>query len=341
MSSYPTPISYPQTQFNPSNWPSYSDFLSIYNADKRYLIKIGSDTDFGNLTLRKNLYFTDTNLSIYRAGVNDLRISTAGVDRIQQTNSSTRINQPLLLSDGILGTPSYSFTNETGLGWYRAGAGDIRLSQLGSDALTYSGSQFLVNGRQRTTIAGTAANPSIKIGADDTNMTGFYNNGVFSLTASVGQTAVADFRNSGGRGIRLYGDTSGNNALYSASILGYYEERTESMQFQFSGSGITPAGNVKFVRIGQLVVMSIPQYAEITNNSGGTRAYASTTTIPVRFQPPSLIMSTLIGVLNGANTNTLSCYINAGTIYIERLTALFSNTDRFFPYSFTISWMLA
>jgi len=342
MSSYPPPTNWTQNPFNPINWPSYSDYLSIANANKRYLIKIGNDTDYGNLTLRQNLYFTDSNLAIYRAGANDLRISTAGIDRIHQTNTSTRINQPLLLSDGTGTNPSYSFVNETSLGWYRAGAGDIRLSQLGSDALTYSGSQFLVNGRQRTTISGTAANPSIKIGTDDTNMTGFYNNGVFSLTASVGQTAVADFRyTAGSQGIRLYGNTSGNNALYSASILGYYEENTTSMQFQFAGSGITAAGNVKFVRIGQLVVMSIPQYAEITNNSGGTRSYSSTTTIPLRFQPPSLIMSTLIGVLNGANTNTLSCYINAGTIYIERLTVLFSNTDRFYPYSFTMSWMLA
>jgi hypothetical protein len=306
------------------------------------LIKTGADTDFGNLTLRQNLYFTDSNLAIYRAGANDLRISVLGVDRIQQTTTATIINQPLLLSSGSVTNPSYSFQGDTTSGWYRAGAGDIRLTTLGSDSLTYSGAQFEVNGRQRTTIAGTAANPSIKIGTDDTNMTGFYNNGVFALTASVGQVAVADFRyTAGAQGIRLYGNTGGNNALYSASILGYYEERTESMQFQFSGSGITPAGNVKFVRIGQLVVMSIPQYAEITNNSGGTRAYASTTTIPIRFRPPSLIMSTLIGVLNGGNTNTLSCYINAGTIYIERLTVLFSNTDRFYPYSFTISWMLA
>jgi len=343
MSLYPPPSNWIQTIFNPYNFPQPTDTLNITQGDTRYLIKIGSDTDYGNLTLKQNLYFSDSSLAIYKGGTNDLRISIAGIDRILQTSSSTRINQPVLLSDGVLGTPAYAFANETSLGWYRAGAGDIRLSQLGSDALTYSGSQFLVNGRQRTIISGTAANPSIKIGTDDTNMTGFYNNGVFSLTASVGQTAVADFRyTAGAQGIRLFGNTTtGNNALYSASILGYYEENTTSMQFQFAGSGITPAGNVKFVRIGQLVVMSIPQYAEITNNSGGARAYVSTGTIPIRFQPPSLVMTTLIGILNGGNTNTLSCYINAGTIYIERLTALFSNTDRFYPYSFTMSWMLA
>ena len=301
MSSYLPPTNLIQPIFNPINFPNANDLLNIIQADARYLIKTGNDTDYGNLTLRNNLY----------------------------------------LSDGTSANPSLRFSNEV-LGFYRAGSGDIRLSQFGNDVLTYSGAQFLVNGRQRTTISGTASNPSIKIGIDDTNMTGFFNNGIYALTASVGQTTIADFRYTGSsQGIRLYGNTSGNNALYSPSILGYYEERTESMQFQFSGSGITPAGNVKFVRIGQLVVMSIPQYAEITNNSGGARQYASTATIPLRFQPPSLIMSTLIGVLNGGNTNTLSCYINAGTIYIERLTALFSNTDRFYPYSFTISWMLA
>ena len=342
MSSYPPPISWTQNPFNPINWPSYSDYLSIANANKRYLIKIGNDTDYGNLTLRQNLYFTDSNLAIYRAGANDLRISTSGIDRIQQTNTSTRLNQPILLSDGTGTNPSYSFVNETSLGWYRAGAGDIRLSQLGSDALTYSGSQFLVNGRQRTTISGTAANPSIKIGTDDTNMTGFYNNGVYALTVSVGQTAVADFRYTGSsQGVRFYGNTSGNNALYSPSILGYYEENTTSIQFQFSGGGITAAGSVKFVRIGQLVVMQLPSYSSITNNSGGGRAYVSTTTIPIRFQPPYLMMQPITGILNGGNSNTLNLYINAGFLYIERVNQLFANLDTFSPYGQTMSWVLA
>jgi hypothetical protein len=286
-------------------------------------------------------FINENNTGLYRAGVNDLRISVNGVDRIQQSTTATQINQPLLLSNGSVSNPAYSFASETSLGWYRAGVGDIRLAQLGSDALTYSGSQFLVNGRQRTTIAGTASNPAIKIGTDDTNMTGFYNNGIYALTVSVGQQAVADFRNSGGRGIRLYGDTSGNNALYSPSVLGYYEDRTESMQFSFSPGGQTTAvGNVRFIKIGNKVTMQIPQYASIQNNSGGSRAYASTTAIPLRFQPPYLVMSGLIGYVNGGNNNTLSCYINAGIIYIERLTAQFSNGDTFLPYAFTMTWII-
>ena len=342
MSTYPPPTNWIQNYFNPINWPSYSDYLSIADANKKYLIKTGSDTDYGNLTLKQNLYFSDSSLAIYKGGTNDLRISIAGVDRIQQTTASTRINQPVLLSDGVLGTPAYAFANETSLGWYRAGSGDIRLSQLGSDALTYSGSQFLVNGRQRTTISGTAANPSIKIGTDDTNMTGFYNNGVFSLTASVGATAVADFRyTAGAQGIRLWGNTTGNNALYSPSILGYYEDFTQSMQFQFSGGGITAAGNVRFIRIGALVVMQLPQYSSIQNTSGSGRAYVSTSAIAIRFQPPYLIMQPITGILNGGNSNTLNLYINSGFLYIERVNQLFANLDTFSPYGQTMTWALA
>jgi hypothetical protein len=276
-----------------------------------------------------------------RAGMNETITNPWSVN---VDSGNARFNGNLVTGDGLVTAPAYSFLNETNMGWYRAGVGDIRLSTSGSDSLTYSGAQFLVNGRQRTTIAGTSSNPSIKIGTDDTNMTGFYNNGFYALTASVGQTAIADFRYTATQqGIRLYGNTTSNvnNALYSPSILGYYEDNTTSMQFSFSPGGQTTAsGNVRFIRIGNIVIMQIPSYAVITNNSGGDRAYRSTTTIPLRFQPPYLIMQPITGILNGVNSNTLNIYINSGTIYIERVDQLFNNTNTFSPYGMTMTWVL-
>lgn len=66
MSSYPKPYNFPQTFFSPTNWPSYSDFLTIASANKIYLSKIGDDVDAGNLTLKQKLFFTNTTCGIYR-----------------------------------------------------------------------------------------------------------------------------------------------------------------------------------------------------------------------------------------------------------------------------------
>ena len=318
MSTYPKPLNWVQNTFNPANWPSYSNFITIASANKLYISKIGDDTDFGNLTLKKRLYLTDANISIYNAGVNDFRINVGGVDRIQQTSSSTRINQPVLLSDGSLGSPAYSFINETGLGWYRAGNGDIRLSQLGSDALTYSGSQFLVNGRQRTTIAGTASNPAIKIGTDDTNMTGFYNNGIFALTASVGQVAVADFRyTAGAQGIRLFGNLSGNNALYSASVLGYYED-TGYISGTFNWGNKTAVSNYRFTRIGNKVTFHIQSQLVFTAPS--TIQYAVTLLgFATRFRPgTSVYYGSCLVNDNGTETLWYVLITSGGDIKIGR-----------------------
>jgi len=193
-------------------------------------------------------------------------------------------------ADGTVTNPSYSFTNETNTGWYRAASGDIRLSRLGSDVLTYgqSGTQLVVDGRLRTTLAGSAANPSIKIGTDDTLMTGLYNNGIYALTASVGQTAVADFRyTAGAQGIRLYGNTTtiANNGPYSPSVLGYYQEVNYTSTFTptVGTLSLNPSINFQLTRIGNIVTLT---FQGMTSPVKGTNAsyYDSTQVFPTQFQ---------------------------------------------------------
>lgn len=48
--------------------------------------------------------------------------------------------------DGTVTVPAYSFTAETSSGFYRAGAGDIRLSILGTDRVTVTASTFTFAG---------------------------------------------------------------------------------------------------------------------------------------------------------------------------------------------------
>ena len=59
------------------------------------------------------------------------------------TNGVTYSNV-FLSPDGAVGTPAYGFTNETNSGWYRAGAGDLRLSIGATDRAQFTGSQVTV-----------------------------------------------------------------------------------------------------------------------------------------------------------------------------------------------------
>jgi len=298
MSSYPPPTNLIQPIFNPINFPNANDLLNIIQADARYLIKTGNDIDYGNLTLRKNLY----------------------------------------LSDGTSANPSLSFSNEA-LGFYRAGLGDIRLSQFGNDVLTYSGAQFLVNGRVRSTIAGTVTNPSIKIGTDDTLMTGFFNNGIYALTASVGQQAVADFRyTAGAQGIRLYGNTStGNNALYSPSILGYYEE-TGYLSGTFNWGNRTAISNYRFTRIGNIVSLHIQ--SALTFTAPSSIAYAITLLgFAARFRPSSSVYSGVHLVSdNGTETFWYALITSGGDLNIGRPNSGSINPCSLFAT--TITWQI-
>jgi hypothetical protein len=185
--------------------------------------------------------------------------------------------------------------------------------------------------------SGSAGTPAIRGNSGATQTTGLYWTTTPTLNVAVSGSQAVGFESGG---LKLYGSTAGNNALYQASLLQYYEDNTTSMQFSFSPGGqTTAAGNVRFIRIGNKITMQIPNYTAITNNSGGSRAYISTTTIPLRFQPPYLMMYPIVAVLNGGNVS-INLYISSGTIYIENLTQLFANNDALSIYGMTLTWII-
>jgi len=69
------------------------------------------------------------------------------------------LSGPLLLPNGTVGAPAEAYFLEPSSGWYRAGAGDIRLAILGADVIT-----AVSNGQ--VTLAGSLLTPeSVRIGA--------------------------------------------------------------------------------------------------------------------------------------------------------------------------------
>jgi len=268
-------------------------------------------------------------------GLNRINFSTNSAERLNIQDASMNVSVRTFYPDGTTALPSISFTNANTSGFCMTGSGRIAVSSAGSNVFQFANGGMNYSQIPLVVPNGTSAGPGL-VGNSYTT-TGFYFTAGPILNVSVGGTQRVAFETGG---LKLYGSTAGNNALYVPTGLQYYEEATVSMQFQFPGGQTTAAGNVKFIRIGAQVIMQIPSYAVITNNSGGARTYTSTTTIPTRFQPSSLVMTTLIGIVNGANTNTLSCYINSGYIYIEKITTQFANNDTFTTYSFSMSWVL-
>ena len=279
---------------------------------------------YGNPASTSGMYFD----------VNRINFSTNSVQRLAIQDTSITCNQNLIIPSGTSTNCGLQFSGFANTGLHFTGS-LLYLTYGGTNMIRCQSAQLYSEVVHNFT-TGTAAAPSLRAGSYST--TGLYWTAGPTLNVAVSGSQAVGFETGG---LKLYGSTAGNNALYSASLLQYYEDRTESMQFSFSPGGqTTAAGNVRFIRIGNKVTMQIPSYATITNNSGGSRAYASTTTIPLRFQPTSLVMMGIVGIVNSTNNNTLSCYINAGTIYIERLTAQFSNGDTFYCYSFSMTWII-
>jgi hypothetical protein len=57
---------------------------------------------------------------------------------------------PLRTADGVVGTPAQSFTSETGSGWFRHAAGELRLAILGVYRLAVTAAGAVVNGTLQT-----------------------------------------------------------------------------------------------------------------------------------------------------------------------------------------------
>lgn len=149
---------------------------------------------------------TDTNTGIYRLGEDDFGITTGGVTRmaidgtsievgtlsnnlnlnVNGTSSATRFRA----GDGIIGTPSYSFTTsgaqDCGMYYNSSGVDELRFAVNGTLSMTlqptsgtsYINSKFLCN-------TGTTTNPALIFNstAVNTGLSGDASNNLYTLTA--------------------------------------------------------------------------------------------------------------------------------------------------------------
>lgn len=106
----------------------------------------------------------------------------------------------VLMPDGSAAAPSYSNVNEPSSGWYRFGAGNWRISILGTDAIQVSASGIIITGNLSFTGAFGAGDGTVSApGLSFTNEpgTGLYRIGLGQFGAAVLEANVGIFTSTG------------------------------------------------------------------------------------------------------------------------------------------------
>jgi hypothetical protein len=118
----------------------------------------------GNMTLAKPAFTSGTN--IVSADVNsDLSdIATEITDSLSRSGKGG-MTAPLRVADGTVGAPTLSFTNETGTGLYREGAGDARMTVGGTAKSKWTSAGFFADVVTALTAVGATIKGAVADGA--------------------------------------------------------------------------------------------------------------------------------------------------------------------------------
>lgn len=178
---------------------------------------------------------TDTGFYLQAASTLSSVVDTVVVT--QFLTDRFRALRPVVVEDGSIAAPSYSFENEHGLGLYRPSAGQISIVSGGGVIIKFDPTEILPN-KRISNIPGSVSAPSYTFQGDED--TGFYNNiapgtiGIASNGASIAQLSATL-----ARFLAPIGALDGNSAAP-----GYAFTSDVGSGFSLSGSilGISVAG---------------------------------------------------------------------------------------------------
>lgn len=262
--------------------------------------------------------------------------------------------------DGSSALPAYAFTDETTLGFYRAGSGDLRASTNGTDLLTIKATG-LVTGRGLTitqansntaglTVTGAGTGAGVTATGGATGVGGSFTGGASGAdgltvagTGSGGHGITVSAGTTTGRGLNV---TAGAYGAYIRGGIGLNVVGTSTVGAEITGAAssagavITGGSNAVGAQIaaGTAATGADPTNAlELTNGNlklSGT-APNSTESLANTITPADIAQVTGTIELTGANTasvtrgkNITSATINAGsdTLVVTYATA-FANDD--------------
>ena len=308
-------LSVTNTQVSVNLLPFYAENYKSNN------IGAAGNTVYGSLTSDLGMYFD----------LNRINFSTNAVERLNIQNTAITSSVKMLLPDSGVG---FSSSPNTMLTY----TGSNRIGMYCNNSLVLQLTPTAIDCRQPVNMfnLGSAAAPQI-INASNTTTGLYWTTGV--LNVSVAGTQRVSFASDG---VRLYGSTAGNNALYVPSPLQYYEEYDYATTFGFTGGNQTPTINCKITRIGNIVTLVIPYWnAVVVNNTGVARACVSASFIPTRFLPGNqLPMVVSRSPVNGAES-LVNMYIIIGANYLvieKGISGNFANGESIALYGISMTW---
>jgi len=242
-------------------------------------IGAAGNTVYGSLTNDLGMYFD----------FNRINFSTNAVERLNIQNTAITSSVKMLLPDSGVGFSS----SPTTMIQY---TGSNRIGMYSNNSLVLQLTATAVDCRQPISMfnLGSAAAPQIINSTHST--TGLYWQAGPILNIAVSGTQRVSFASDG---VRLYGSTAGNNALYVPSPLQYYEEATVAATFTFDTR--TASANIYLTRTGRVVVATITSMT-FTAPITGRNFLDCVGIVPLRFRP----------ITNNAETVGVS-WVNEGS----------------------------
>jgi hypothetical protein len=252
---------------------------------------------------------------LYTPAINQLAITTNGVQRLLFDNTTITAQQPITVPLGSVSNCSIQFTSDPNTGIYSSSADNLNFATSGASRLAITSSGF-VNITNNLTIAnGTAASPSLSFQGTSTN-TGFYLPSTDTIGFSADGTLRMDLNTTRlAMAVPITLPTTGG----TASNLDFYERLQHSSAWTY-GDKTIPATTIICVRIGSLITITIPDSGPYTNTSGSAARITLNVIIPSRFAPTSNLNP--VGLINVAGTTTLVRFglLTTGVIEITQTT---------------------
>ena len=269
-------------------------------------------------------------------GLNRMDFSTNSVSRLYIQDTAITASQPIVATTGTSAACAIQFPSSTGTGFHNTG-GLLYASLGGTNLIRLQSGQIFSDGAHKFA-TGTAATPSI--GSTTYTTTGIYWTATPTLGVAVSGAQAAGFVSGG---MTLYGSTAGNNALYSPSTLGYYQEFSITGTWYVQGTTSNgQAGNIYFTRIGRMINMVVDAVAGNINNNTGvaqTQLYFNTST-PTQTTSTLTNQSGVCRVTWNTFQCTALCYVATNTVYITVIpsTVLNNGQNATFNTAFCVSW---